>query len=47
MNAESAQPRNRSNVTRPFPIVWVWSGDETGVSPDVANVSLYSLETQL
>ena len=27
--ADSAQPRNCSNVTRPFPILWVGSGDET------------------
>ena len=29
MNADSAQPRKASNVTRPFPILWVGSGDET------------------
>ena len=27
--AESAQPRKVSNVTRPFLILWVGSGDET------------------
>ena len=27
--ADSAQPRKASNVTRPFPILWVGSGDET------------------
>ena len=27
--AESAQPRKASNVTRPFPVLWVGSGDET------------------
>ena len=26
--ADSAQPRKASNVTRPFPILWVGSGDE-------------------
>ena len=31
MNADSAQPRKASNVTRPFPILWVGSGDETTV----------------
>ena len=29
MTAESAQPGKTSNVTRPFPILWVGSGDET------------------
>ena len=29
MTAESAQPIKASNVTRPFPILWVGSGDET------------------
>ena len=29
--AHSAQPRNRSNVTRPFPILWVGSGYETSL----------------
>ena len=27
--ADSAEPRKASNVTRPFPILWVGSGDET------------------
>ena len=27
--AELAQPREANNVTRPFPILWVGSGDET------------------
>ena len=27
--ADSAQPRKARNVTRPFPILWVGSGDET------------------
>ena len=27
--ADSAQPRKASNVTRPFPTLWVGSGDET------------------
>ena len=27
--ADSAQPRKASNVTRPYPILWVGSGDET------------------
>ena len=31
MTADTAQPRKRSNVTRPFPILWVGSGDETMV----------------
>ena len=31
MNAELAQPRNRSNVTRPFSSQRVGSGDETSV----------------
>ena len=29
MTADTAQPRKRSNVTRPFPVLWVGSGDET------------------
>ena len=29
MTAESAQPRKASNVTIPFPVLWVGSGDET------------------
>ena len=29
MTADTAQPRKHSNVTRPFPILWVWSGDKT------------------
>ena len=29
MTADTAQPRKRLNVTRPFPILWVGSGDET------------------
>ena len=29
MTAESAQPRKASNVTTPFPVLWVGSGDET------------------
>ena len=29
MTAESAQPRKASNVTRPFPVLWVGSGDKT------------------
>ena len=29
VNADSAQPRKASNVTRPFPILWLGSGDET------------------
>ena len=28
-SADTAQPRKHSNVTRPFPILWVGSGDET------------------
>ena len=31
--ADSAQPRKASNVTRPFPILWVGSGDETTAGP--------------
>ena len=32
--ADSAKPRKVSNVTRSFPILWVWPGDETTtVSP--------------
>ena len=31
MNADSARPRKASNVTGPFPILWVGSGDETNV----------------
>ena len=29
MTAESAQPRKARNVTIPFPVLWVGSGDET------------------
>ena len=29
--ADSAQPRKASNVTRPFPVSWVGSGDETRI----------------
>ena len=29
VNADSAQPRKARNVTRPFPILWEGSGDET------------------
>ena len=29
MTADTAQPRKRSNVTRPFPVLWVGSGNET------------------
>ena len=43
MNADSAQPRKASNVTRPFPILWVGSGDETigGVGHGLARVRAY------
>ena len=37
MTAESAQPRN---VTRPFPVLWVGSGDETTASPALSSLSL-------
>ena len=33
-SADTAQPRKRSNVTRPFPILWVGSGDETKLLSD-------------
>ena len=35
MTADTAQPRKRSNVTRPFPILWVESGDETNCDTNV------------
>ena len=35
VNAESAQPRNCSNVTTPFSILCVGSGDETILSPAI------------
>ena len=34
--AESAQPRKASNVTRPFPVLWVGSGDETTYILDIS-----------
>ena len=34
MTVESAQPRKASNVTRPFPVLWVGSWDETN-GPEV------------
>ena len=40
MTAESAQPRN---VTRPFPVLWVGSGDETTASPALYSSSLLSV----
>ena len=40
MTAESAQPGKASNVTRPFPVLWVGSGDETRSSPDCWGVDL-------
>ena len=33
-SADTAQPRKRSNVTRPFPILWVGSGDRLHLFPD-------------
>ena len=40
--ADSAQPRKASNVTRPFPILWVGSGDETKFLAEFAHTQLHS-----
>ena len=52
VNAGSAQPRNCLNVTRPFPILWVESGDSRSTmyiiyswSIDVYNVHNIQLVT--
>ena len=37
MTAGSAQPRKASNVTRPFPVLWVGSGDKTMYYSESAN----------
>ena len=45
--AESAQPRKASNVTRPFPIIWVRSGDEIRQLADCMVAHVYDRKGEL